>query len=294
MIATTLHKGDCREGCVLVAPVEATSSFLRGSLRGPEAVESELRGLEHFDAELGDVCGHFPTIHSVVLPAENRRIPDALGAIEAETARQLEEGRFVLMLGGEHTVSLGPLRALQGRVPEFGIVQLDAHGDLRESYEGRRISHACVMRRAVEELGVALLGLGIRSICQEEAEFIEGNSRISHLNGRQATDAPERFGELLDTLPEHVYLTIDMDVFDPTVAPGVGTPEAGGLDWHHVSAFIDLIAQRKKIVGADIVELAPTVERERTVRLAARVALRVLLHCLGSRPEPHHLVPTGV
>jgi agmatinase len=263
--------------CLLLAPVEATSSLVRGSLFGPEAVARELEGLELFDPELGSGGERPLTIYQSILKESDRRLPGALEVLEREARAQNEAGRFVLLLGGEHTVSIAPLRAIRTRFERLGVVQLDAHGDLRESYDGRKDSHACVMRRAVDDLDVDLVGVGIRSICPEEVDFIAANPSVRHINGRQAATSPAYFTDALASLPEHVYLTIDMDAFDPTVAPGVGTPEPGGINWHQATDVIDILAKHKTIVGADVVELAPPVERDRTVRLAARVALRVLL-----------------
>jgi agmatinase len=265
------------QACLLMAPIEDSSSFLWGSGAGPEAVADELARIDHFDADLGrGLAASFP-IHRAGVRRRHHDLPGALRELTEETAAWLERDAFVLTLGGEHTVTLGPLEAVVGRYGPVGLVQLDAHGDLRGSYEGDRYSHACAMRHAVEDLGVRLVGLGVRSMCQEEAELASSRDDIAHLWPRQIVADPGAVARALDALPPLVYLTIDMDVFDPTVCPGVGTPEAGGLRWEHVAAIVDSVAATRRIVGADVVELAPSVERDRSVRLAARVALRVLL-----------------
>lgn len=266
---------------LLMAPFEETSSFIRGSAAGPEAVADELRRIELFDPEVGRSLEPGTDLAPVWLSSEPDDLAAACRELEREAGRLMSEGRFVLTLGGEHTVTLGPLRAALDRWGPLGVVQLDAHGDLRESYEGRQLSHACVMRRALD-LGVPVLGLGIRSTCQEEADLVASSAPVVHRTPRQLRESSWTLGNALDHLPERVYLTVDMDVFDPTAAPGVGTPEAGGLDWRQVVSVIDEVARRRRIVVADILELAPSVERARTVRLAARVAVRVLLRSIGS------------
>ena len=270
---------------LLVAPFEQTSSFMSGSAEGPEAVAEELRRVELFDPDVRQGFGRGEHLETFHVPVASRSLSDVLRDLEQLAGRSMSEGRFVLMLGGEHTVTLGPLRAAIARWGSVGVVQLDAHGDLRDSYEGRKTSHACAMRRALD-LGVSLLGLGIRSTCQEEVDLAAWSPRIVHRTPRQLRDASCKLGSALDHLPECVYLTVDMDVFDPAVAPGVGTPEAGGLDWHQVTSLVDEVAMRRRIVAADVIELAPRVERERTVRLAARVAVRALLRSRDSASRP--------
>lgn len=267
--------------CLALAPVESTSSFLRGSALGPEAIAREMEEIDLFDPELGRGLDPSFKVDRVRLGPRQRTVPDALRALAEQTAAWLERDAFVLTLGGEHTVTLGPLEAVIRRFGPVGLVQLDAHGDLRESYEGDRFSHACVMRRAVVDLGVTLLGLGVRSMCQEEIDFASSRDDVAHLRPRQILADPDAVARAVDALPPLVYLTIDMDAFDPVVCPGVGTPEAGGLRWDQVTDIVDTVASKRRIVGADLVELAPSVERDRSVRLAARVAIRVLLQSAG-------------
>jgi len=248
---------------------------------GAAAVAAELGELEPFDSEVGR--GIHPSLerHHVCIAEVDCSYPRAVDALEREARHWSDRGAFVFTLGGEHTVSLGPLKAAARRWGELGIVQLDAHGDLRDEYEGLSMSHACVMRRAVSEIDCHLLGIGIRSLCPEEASLVASSSRITHLRPRALQSSLEPVRAALEGLPRDVYLTIDMDAYDPTAAPGVGTPEPGGLEWYQVADIIDLVAATHRIIGADLVELAPTIERARTVRLAARTAIRVLLRSLA-------------
>jgi agmatinase len=273
-----------RAASLIIAPVEATSSFLRGSLLGPDAVVAELGAIELSDPDVGMTEPALGPVSEVRVPS-GQSLAESVRLVEEEAERQLDLGRFPFTLGGEHTVTLGPLAAVARRWPGVGVVQLDAHADLRDEYEGERLSHACVMRRAVSDLGLTVLGLGIRSMSAEEGAFVAVERRVSHLGPREIR-VEGALEAALRALPERIYLTVDMDVFDPAAAPGVGTPEAGGLTWPEVSAVIDRVAAARSVVAADLVEFAPTVERPRTARLAARVVVRVLLRSLAGSPLP--------
>ncbi len=274
-----------REIALVLAPSEESSSFLRGSFLGPAALAAELRDIEPFDPDVGLGLGSRLHFHVEELSEDARELPAALEALERLAGEALSHGRFPLTLGAEHTITLGPLRAALARFGQVGLVQLDAHGDLRDCFEGRLVGHACVMRRALD-LGVPVLGLGIRSKCQEEAELVAGTAPVRNLSPREIRRSWDEVGRAIESLPAKVYLTLDMDVFDPTVAPGVGTPEAGGLTWPEVARLIDEVASRREIVAADLVELAPSVERDRTLRVAARALVRVLLRSFGSGSPP--------
>jgi agmatinase len=271
-----------RQAALLLAPVEDTSSFLRGSALGPEAVALELEQLETFDPDVGCALPAETIANQVCLSPADRHLPGAIEVLADQARSLMAQGFFLLTLGGEHTITLGPLEAAVERWPEVGVIQLDAHGDLRQSYEGRPWSHACAMRRAVEAFQLPLLGVGIRSVCPEEVELVGQRPRLCHLSPRQLrSNLKATLLQALESMPRQVYLSIDMDVFDPAVAPGVGTPEAGGLDWEQVVQVIDIVTAHREVVAADLVELAPPVESARTVRLAARLAIRLLLQILG-------------
>jgi agmatinase len=209
------------------------------------------------------------TVAPLDLPADPG---DAVESIAATSAPHFEAGRFVLGLGGEHSVTVGLLKGLNR--PSVGILQLDAHADLRAEYDGTPFSHACVMRRAVE-MGHACVGVGIRSHSPEEAAWM------------RASDYPVFYAHTLDVeaqwidavverLPEEVYLTLDVDALDPSILPGTGTPEPDGMTYRQVVRLIDAVAARRRIVGADIVELAPFAGSQVSEFTAARLALRIL------------------
>jgi agmatinase len=162
-----------------------------------------------------------------------------------------KNGTFPFLLGGEHTVTLGALRALKAAGEEFGVIQFDAHADLRDEYEGSKLSHACVMRRAVDDLGLPLFQIGVRALSLNEHE-LRIERRIPFSNGRNIS------GNLLpDDFPERVYITFDVDGLDPSIMPSTGTPVPDGLTWREAFRCVEKIAAERKIIAADVVELAP-------------------------------------
>jgi agmatinase len=159
-----------------------------------------------------------------------------------------------VLLGGEHTITLGAARTLHKKYPQLSFLQLDAHADLRDSYEGTPFSHACVGRR-LAELG-ALVQVGIRSLTREENLFIK-EGRVKTFFWHRLAKLPQWEEEVCQALSPQVYVTIDLDVLDPALMPSVGTPEPGGLDWRAVTGLLRRVAQKKTVVGFDVVELTP-------------------------------------
>jgi agmatinase len=253
---------------IVALPFEVSTSFRKGTAHGPEAILDALDRLDGFDFRLGrDPLKGVPR---AVVKAHGPEIIDA--RIEQAVAGRvvgelLDSGGFPICLGGEHTVSLGPIRAARAR-GELGVVQLDAHSDLRDAYEGNPLSHACVMRRVLD-MDCRTLQLGIRSMCQEESALI----RERDLKVVPAWDIPvcTDWWRLVDGLPERVYLTCDLDYFDPADVPAVGTPEPGGPGWDETLAFLEYLFAVRNVVAADIVELMPGAGDESSVRLAARL-----------------------
>ncbi|MCP4675339.1 MAG: agmatinase [Deltaproteobacteria bacterium] len=253
---------------IVALPFEASTSFLEGTRDGPEAILRELADLDTFDLSLGrDPFHGIQTIvyHPHSADLKDPREQQSLAAGKVNTI--LKSGGFPLCLGGEHTASIGPIHELR-KLGDLSIVQLDAHADLRDEYEGNRFSHACVMRRAVEA-GCSLIGIGIRAMCEEEARFVAERG-LNIIEAREAS-ASTGWYSLLDRLPGSVYLTIDMDVFDPSEVSAVGTPEPGGLSYEVVIRFLTHLFKTKDVVAADIVELRPTNGDGASVRAAARL-----------------------
>jgi len=253
---------------IVALPFEVSTSFRKGTVHGPEAILNELDGLETFEFALGR--DPFRGVPRTIVKPHGPELVDARiqQAVAGRVVGELMDGKgFPVSLGGEHTVSLGPIRAARAR-GELGVVQLDAHADLRDSYEGNPLSHACVMRRVVD-MDCRTLGVGVRSMSDGEAVFIRERD-IDVVGARQVLDGNDWY-VLLDKLPERIYLTVDVDFFDPADAPAVGTPEPGGPSWEHAVAFLAHLFSVKNVVAADVVELMPGKDDEATVRLAARL-----------------------
>ena len=259
------------------APYDSTTSFRPGARFGPAAMRSESFGIETYspyqDRDLGDVRVHDAGDLELPFGAPER----ALEMIEAKAAAILADGKRPVLLGGEHLVTLGAVRAAAKRFPALRVIHFDAHADLREGYLGVKLSHACVIRRCHDLLGDGRIWqFGIRSGTRDEFEFMR--------EGRVTT---EPF--TLETLPSvsfpegtPVYLTVDMDVLDPSEFPGTGTPEAGGVRFAELLAAVRGVFARFNVVAFDNVELAPSLDPTgRSTALACKFLREELLALLG-------------
>ena len=238
-------------------PYEYTSSYIEGSAKGPAAVISASHFVEFYDEMLGTEC--YRDLGICTLPEMNfdgLSNRAAVDFIRDETRKLLQQDKYVVSLGAEHTVTLGFVEAFLERYPDIHVLQIDAHSDLRMSYHDNPYSHASVMAR-VHDLGVPLVQVGIRAQCKEEAELIRSSDRIHTWYAHQIQDGDAWMDEAIAKLGKNVYLTIDADGFDPSVVPAVGTAEPGGLSWWQGCRFLQKLASQRKIVGFDIVEIAP-------------------------------------
>jgi agmatinase len=260
---------------VLPVPFERTVSYGRGTSNGPQAILRASQSMETFDEELG---GETAEMGIATLPPylpEAFELAAALSELEAECLGHLEAGKFLVTLGGEHSLTIAPVRAAKARFGEIGVVQFDAHADLREEYEGAPHSHASVMRRIHDE-GLPTLPIGIRSLSRPEAVFAS-EAGVPIVWGHELPLALERFDQLLATLPDIVYLTFDIDYFDPSLVPATGTPEPGGGDWYATLALLRRLFATKRVVAMDLVELAPIPGQTASDFLAAKLVYK----CLG-------------
>ena len=239
------------------APYDSTTSFRPGTRFGPAAIRSESFGIETYsplqDRDLED----FPFFDAGDLELPFGAPDRALEMIEAQAEKILSKGKIPFLLGGEHLVTLGAVRAVAKKHPNLRIIHFDAHADLREDYLGVRLSHACVMRRCHDLLGDGrIFQFGIRSGTREEFEFM----RAGHVVTEPFSDAT--LAEVLDSIPPDapVYLTVDMDVLDPSAFPGTGTPEAGGFNYRQLVGDVVRICGQLNVVGLDNVELAPSLD----------------------------------
>lgn len=239
---------------VLPVPFERTTSYGKGTSQGPEAILSASRQVELWEEMLGSEPWRMGIATLPPFLPEAHEMEAALGELELEARQHLEAGKFLVTLGGEHSLSFGPVSAARAVHGEIGVVQFDAHADLRPEYEGTPWSHASVMRRLHED-GVPALAVGIRALCDEEATLISSKQLPTiwgwELPGR------ERFLAALEGLPEKIYLTFDVDFFDPSLMPATGTPVPGGGLWYPTLDCLRELFARKTVVAMDVVELAP-------------------------------------
>ncbi|MFZ5452061.1 MAG: agmatinase [Thermodesulfobacteriota bacterium] len=273
------------EAIVLPIPYEATTTYGAGTREGPEAILAASRQVELWDVENDwDPSQKIKLTTALPITPEASGPQAMLDKIRKTAQPWVSQGKLVLALGGEHTITVALAQAVQTKYPDVTVVALDAHADLRESYEGAKLSHACTLRR-VYESGRPLTILGVRSYSKEEADLLWVAPRMKMF---KALDLFHREGfqaalDHLQAIPGPVYLTIDLDVLDPGIMPGVGTPEPGGLTYHHVLSFIETLALRGPIVGLDLVELAPIPGNRVSEFTAARILYKALGYIFHSR-----------
>jgi agmatinase len=241
---------------VLPAPYEGTVSYGAGAARGPQAILDASEQLELFDEELGYEpfrCGIW-TAPALALSSE---VPErAVDLVAARVGALLDDRKWVVTLGGEHSITAGAVRAAVERYPGLHVVQLDAHADLRDSYQKQRFSHACAMARCLEHAPVH--AVGIRSYSRQEVESMRAAGdryRVVHAWETGSAGWIERVLGPVRGTP--VYLTIDVDAFDPSIVPATGTPEPGGLAWRPALELLAALFHTAHVVAADAVELAP-------------------------------------
>jgi agmatinase len=256
-------------------PYDRTASYGKGTASGPRAILDASTHMEMYDDELG-VEPHTIGVHTAAPVSGNEDPPEVMAAkVEAEVARYLEMGKMPVVLGGEHSVSIGAMRACEKAYPEMSIVQLDAHGDLRRSYEGTEYNHACVMRHFAGR--IPTLQIGIRSMCREEGEFArEKGLRI--ISAKDFIRRPEEALAEVDRLSGEIYLTIDVDFFDPAIMPTTGTPEPGGPGWYETLDLIREICSRKKLIGFDVNELSPSGDNVAPDFLTAKLVYKTIAY----------------
>lgn len=260
---------------VLPVPYDSTTSYGAGARNGPHAIINASRNMELYDHEL-EASPYEIGIHtlpelepSMAGPGETvKRVRQVIGDI-------LEAKKFPFMIGGEHSITLGAVQAFRRKFKNFSVLQLDAHADMRNELEGTKFSHGCVMRRSRELAGV--VQAGIRSLSAEEADYItEKKVRNLFYMPRDPQDFNAQIPKIVSALNENVYLTLDIDVLDPSEVPSTGTPEPGGLKWAQVLNLLKAVCGKKKIIGMDLVELAPVPGNVAPDFLAAKLAYKMV------------------
>ncbi|MBO0766706.1 MAG: agmatinase [Hyphomicrobiaceae bacterium] len=272
--------------------LEASVSYGSGTAAGPTAILAASHQVEFYDEELECEPVRRYGIATLREPAIARPIEKALAQLEGVVEAVLEAGKFPLTLGGEHALTPAPVRALARRHKDLIVLQLDAHADLRDGYQGEPFSHAAAMRRVLDNPDVSLISAGIRAISTEEMAFYQSNRhRITiHWAKDQARwDIAEMVAPLRG---RPVYLTFDIDALDASAMPATGTPTPGGLTYWQALAIVRQAAQAGNVVGADLVELAPIQGLHACDYTAAAIAYKVLSYALARAPnERGHAEP---
>lgn len=261
---------------VLPVPYDSTTSYKTGSREGPSAIIRASRQLEDYDLELDrDI--------STVGVHTTPEIEPHVGSPEQMVERVhraanpwVSEGNLVVTLGGEHTVTLGAVRAFAERYADLSVLYLDAHADMRDEYMGSKFSHACVARRIREICPV--VNVGVRSVCEEEIDIIRQQRLPVHFWDGTA-NIEDIVASVSGELSDHVYVSIDLDVFDPSMMASVGTPEPGGMLWNDVLRVLRAVGESKTVVGFDVVELSPPEGPEACVYTAAKLVHKMIGYC---------------
>ena len=260
------------ESHIIIVPVpyDATSTYLRGADRGPAAILEASAALEFYDIETGTEV-HTRGIHTLP-PVNAGADPSELTeAVYRKVSGILGENRFPVVIGGNHTVSIGAFRAASEAFAGLTILQLDAHSDLRPVYEGSHLNHACAAARAREY--APLVQVGIRSMAAEELPYVD-TERIFYAH--RLWEDNTLYRRALDMLSDNVWITLDLDVFDPSVMPSTGTPEPGGPDYRELLSFLRDVMEKRNVVGFDVVELCPSEANKAPDFLAAKVIYQML------------------
>ena len=264
---------------IVPVPLEYSTSYGKGTAFGPRAIIEASQYLEFYDEELDFEPWKTGVYTSPAIEVEGT--PETcLRNIEKSVSGYLNDGQFLIVIGGEHTLSYAVHRAFMARYPGVSVLQFDAHTDLRDSYEGSPYSHACVMRR-IREDNQRIVSVGIRSQCIEERKYIlENRIPVFYAHEFQGNDAVPK---ILNQLSEDVFITFDTDFFDPAIMPGVGTPEPGGFFWYETLSILKNVFENKNVVGMDIVEFSPIKNLTHPQFLLAKFIYKMIGYKINSK-----------
>lgn len=239
---------------ILPVPYGETVTYRKGTEKGPEAILEASDNLELFDEELGKET-HIIGINTALLLKVNSSSPeDMIASVEEKTLDIYKQDKMPVIIGGEHTLTIGAARAAKAKFKDLSILYFDAHCDLRNEYAGNKHSHACVARRLLEVAPV--VEVGVRSLSKEENDFASAEN-IKIIKMFDMLKEQDWLSVVKKQLSKNIYISIDLDVFDPSIMPSVGSPEPGGIQWYEFLKAIREIIAHKNVVGFDVVELCP-------------------------------------
>lgn len=253
---------------LIPVPYDGTSTWQKGADKGPEAFLAASENMELFDIETRSEV-YKKGIYLAPPVTENSSPEKMVEAVYKTTKNYLKQDKFVTLFGGEHSISIGSIRAFNESFEELTVVQIDAHADLRPEYEGSSCNHACAVHEASKKAN--LVQVGIRSMDVSE---------LDHMDENQVYFAHDLYEDWMDDaigqMTPNVFITIDLDAFDPSIMPSTGTPEPGGLFWYETLEFIKMMFKKKNVVGFDIVELCPNEQEKSSDFLAAKLYYKML------------------
>ena len=266
---------------IVVLPLcyENAPSYGTGSKEGPLHILNASVQLESIDEETLTNWGE-AGIHTLPPLVPSNDPKKAVNEMKKAAAAVLKRKKFLLSLGGDHAISIGPIMAAAEIHPDIGVLQVDAHLDMRNRWNGSRYNHACVMRRVADDIKIPFVQVGIRSFSPGEAGYVK-RKKLKPFYAHNIDSLDDLWiDKAINSLPEKVYMTIDLDGLDPSVIPGTGTPEPGGLSYRQLIKLIKAVGKEKKMVAADINELAKIEGSQVSEYTAAKIATKIFVHCL--------------
>ncbi len=263
-------KADTSKIVLIPVPYDGTSTWIKGSDKGPEAFLEASENMEIYDIET-DSEVYRQGVFLADPVTENSSPEKMVDAVHKTASDFIKKGKFVTLFGGEHSVTIGSIRAFRENFENLTVLQFDAHADLRPEYDDSTCNHACAVHEAQQTTN--LIQVGIRSMDAVEKPFLKKENCFF---AYEIFADPNWMKKALDKITENVFITIDLDVFDSSIMPSTGTPEPGGLNWYQVVDFIKLVAQNKNVVGFDIMELCPNKNNKGPDFLAAKLYYKIL------------------
>lgn len=266
------HSGlDSAQIVITPVPYDGTSTWVRGAEKGPAAIIQASANMELYDIETDSQVYLKGIFTDKAVKTGTTTPEDVIDAVEERVRGHIKKGKFTVVIGGEHTVSIGSIKAHVENNTDVTVLQLDAHADLRDEYNGSKYNHACVMAR-VRQL-CPIVQVGIRSMDSCEKGFI---NRQNLFFAKDICNKSDWIEKVVSRLSGKVYITIDLDVFDPSIMPSTGTPEPGGLLWYDVLALLKMVFEKTDVIGFDVVELCPGKENKAPDFLAAKLIYKLL------------------
>jgi agmatinase len=263
---------------IVIIPVayDGTSTWIKGADKGPTAIIEASANMELYDIETDSEVYKQGIFTEAFIEGDLSTI-EVVNTIFDNVKYYLDKGKFIIVIGGEHSVSIGSIQAHAEKYDDLTVLQLDAHTDLRDEYHDSKYNHACVMARVKEKCPI--VQVGIRSMDASEKDSIDSSRTFFAKDIYNNTDWIK---QVISKLTDNVYVTIDLDVFDPSIMPSTGTPEPGGLLWYDVLMLLKNISKKKNIVGFDVVELCPESHNRAPDFLAAKLIYKFLSYKFGN------------